>query len=251
MPVPDDPSAPAREPAGVERESTEREGVERVGVERVGVERKGTERERSGRPERADAARNRRAILRAAEELLDAHGAEHVSVDRVAAVAGVGKGTVFRRFGSRGGLLQELLAERAARLGEAIAGGPPPLGPGAEPGPRLLAFLGELAELAVRNVALMTAHDRTCAADKYTDPTYLRWHAHVSALLAEARPGAEPGAGFLAHTLLGCFDGDLVRHLSRPGDPELLSRSVRAMAGSLLGPTAGDHHTLTIEGSDA
>lgn len=76
--------------------------------------------------ERADAARNRRAILRATEELLAVHGPERISLDRVAATAGVGKGTVFRRFGSRTGLFQELLAERAARIRDAIDSGPPP-----------------------------------------------------------------------------------------------------------------------------
>ena len=40
--------------------------------------------------ERADAARNRAAILRATEELLAERGAEHVSLDAVAAAAGVG-----------------------------------------------------------------------------------------------------------------------------------------------------------------
>ncbi len=55
------------------------------------------------RKERSDAARNRRAILDAADALLAAHGSEHVSIDQIAAAAGVGKGTIFHRFGSRAG----------------------------------------------------------------------------------------------------------------------------------------------------
>ncbi|WP_345558620.1 helix-turn-helix domain-containing protein [Nonomuraea rosea] len=140
---------------------------------------------------RSDATRNREAILRATEELLAAHGAEHISLDRVAAAAGVGKGTLFRRFGSRTGLFQELLAERAAALALAIESPGSALGPGAPPEDRLLAFLDELAELAERNLALFAAHERACAEDKYRDPTYLRWHRHVTALIVEAAAGGE------------------------------------------------------------
>ncbi|TDD52389.1 TetR/AcrR family transcriptional regulator [Nonomuraea terrae] len=181
---------------------------------------------------RADAVRNREAILRATEELLEAHGAEHVSLDRVAAAAGVGKGTVFRRFGSRTGLFQELLAERAAALGKAVQAAGSPLGPGAPPLDRLLAFVDELAELAERNLALFAAHERACAEDKYRDPTYLRWHAHVSALIAEARPGMD--AGFAAHALLGSFDADLARHVMADGGVARLKSSVRGLVRALL-----------------
>ncbi len=60
-------------------------------------------------PERSDAARNREALLRAAEELIDHCGIQGVTMDAVAAKAGVGKGTVFRRFYSREGLMGSLL----------------------------------------------------------------------------------------------------------------------------------------------
>ncbi|WP_431899269.1 TetR/AcrR family transcriptional regulator [Nonomuraea sp. bgisy101] len=170
---------------------------------------------------RSDATRNREAILRAAEELL-ATG-ESVSLDRVAEAAGVGKGTVFRRFGNRTGLFQELLAERAERLAARIAAEDPAI-PASE---RLFGFLDELADLAGRNIALFAAHERACAEDKYADPTYLRWHAHVTALIAEARPDRD--AGFLAHTVLACFGGELVRHLG----VDRLKRSVRELAAAL------------------
>ncbi|WP_248964841.1 TetR/AcrR family transcriptional regulator [Sphaerisporangium perillae] len=185
------------------------------------------------RPERADATRNRLAILRATEELLERHGADHVSLDQVAAAAGVGKGTVFRRFGSRTGLFQELLADRAVLIGEAITTGPPPLGPGVPPKERLIAFLDALADLALRNLALISAHDRACADDKYQDPTYLRWHSHVTGLIAEARPDLD--AEFVAHTLLACFDGDLVRHVTANGGRTRLTHSIHDLTLALLG----------------
>src|SRR2546423_9961218 len=85
----------------------------------------------AGRRGRADAARNRQAILRAAEELLAAHRPEDISLEQVAAAAGVGKGTVFHRFGNRTGLMYALMEQRARALEQAIATGPPPLGAGA------------------------------------------------------------------------------------------------------------------------
>ncbi|MFE3104366.1 TetR/AcrR family transcriptional regulator [Nocardia tengchongensis] len=89
---------------------------------------------------RADATRNRRAILDAADELLTQDGVENLTMDRVAAAAGVGKGTIFHRFGSRAGLIRELIFERARDLLEHVQSGPAPIGPGAPAAERLLAF---------------------------------------------------------------------------------------------------------------
>lgn len=182
--------------------------------------------------ERADAARNRQAILHAVEDLLALHGPERLSLDSVAARAGVGKGTVFRRFGSRTGLFQELLAERASRLREAIDSGPPPLGPSAPPRDRLLGFLDELAKLAAKNIALIAAHEQACAADKHQDPTYRRWHDHVTALIRQIRPDCD--AEFFAHMVLGSFDGELVRQITDRGGSDRLRAAVRDLAGTIL-----------------
>src|SRR5437764_350488 len=96
--------------------------------------------------ERADAARNRARILDATERLFTRHGVDAVTMDQVAAEAGVGKGTLFRRFGDKAGLAVELLGAREAKLQEAVLGGPPPLGPGAPSGQRLVAFLTAYAK---------------------------------------------------------------------------------------------------------
>ena len=83
--------------------------------------------------ERADAARNRERILCTAQRLFAEHGASCVSMDEIAEAAGVGKGTLFRRFGSRAALALAVLSEDEARLQEAFIRGEPPLGPGASP----------------------------------------------------------------------------------------------------------------------
>lgn len=90
--------------------------------------------------ERSDAARNREALLTAAQELVGRCGVEAVTMDAVAARAGVGKGTVYRRFESREGLMAALLNHSETAWQASVLSGPPPLGPGAPPLERLLAF---------------------------------------------------------------------------------------------------------------
>src|SRR5690242_20884687 len=83
--------------------------------------------------ERADAARNRERILCAARRLFAERGAGCVSMDAVADAAGVGKGTLFRRFGSRAALALAVASEDEQDLQEGLIRGEPPLGPGAAP----------------------------------------------------------------------------------------------------------------------
>ena len=61
-------------------------------------------------------------------------------MEAVAREAGVGKGTVFRRFGSRTGLMLALLDHSESEIQQAYLSGPEPLGPGAPPLDRLLAY---------------------------------------------------------------------------------------------------------------
>jgi AcrR family transcriptional regulator len=80
--------------------------------------------------ERTDAARNRAVVLCAATELFDRDDLQHVSLERIAQVAGVGKATVLRRFGDLLGLTQAVIAPRVTDLQQQVQCGPPPLGPG-------------------------------------------------------------------------------------------------------------------------
>ena len=79
--------------------------------------------------ERGDAARNRALLLDAARRLIDERGADAVTMDDIAAAAGVGKGTVFRRFGSRAGLMMVLLDEDEQVNQQAFMFGPAAAGP--------------------------------------------------------------------------------------------------------------------------
>jgi AcrR family transcriptional regulator len=188
------------------------------------------------RRERADAARNRLAILRATEELLARHRPDEVTIEQVAATAGVGKGTVFHRFGSRMGLMVALMQERALDLGELVEHGPPPLGPGAPAPERLLAFLTAVVEVVGRNKGLLAAlgHAVTTAPRSHSEdhPVYRFWHGHISALIAEARPDLD--AEVIADLLLAGLNTEPTLRLLERGEGERLAASLRMLAAGLL-----------------
>jgi AcrR family transcriptional regulator len=71
--------------------------------------------ETNDRPLRADAERNRLRILDAAADEFAARGLA-VTMDSIAARAGVGVGTVYRRFPDKGDLLEALFEERLMRI---------------------------------------------------------------------------------------------------------------------------------------
>ncbi|MBM9459212.1 TetR/AcrR family transcriptional regulator [Nocardioides sp. zg-536] len=152
----------------------------------------------SSRPvERSDAARNRTALLQAAGELMSVHGAAGLTMDAVAARAGVGKGTVFRRFGSREGLMASLLDHREAEWQAAVLSGPPPLGPGAPALDRLLAFGPARLRLHRDQGALIDAAGRAWSENAAVIGFVV---LHVRVLLTEL--GVEGDLPYLANALV-------------------------------------------------
>jgi AcrR family transcriptional regulator len=156
--------------------------------------------------ERADAARNRRRVLEAAARLFADQGPEAVSMDAVAAAAGVGKGTLYRRFGDREGLLLALLDDAERGLQEALLRGKPPLGPGAPPRERLLAFLSALVELLEQRGEIIRASETSAPGARVRGGAYAAWHQHLTLLIAELDPDADTAA--LAHVLLAPLAAD-------------------------------------------
>ncbi|MGW6358770.1 TetR/AcrR family transcriptional regulator [Streptomyces sp. NPDC055092] len=160
---------------------------------------------------RADAARNRTRLLEAASRLMSECGAANLTMEAVATAAGVGKGTVFRRFGDRTGLLIALLDHREQQLQAAFLSGPPPLGPDAPAPERLHAFGPALIRHERDHHELILAA-RTDPLRNYAVPANRLRHTHVMLLLRQA--GVRGDTDLLAHTLLAAADTALVHHLT-------------------------------------
>lgn len=160
------------------------------------------------RQERGDAARNRTLLLEAARQLITERGADAVSTDDIAAAAGVGKGTLFRRFGSRAGLMIVLLDEDEKAQQQAFLFGPPPLGPGAPPLERLLTYGRARLKFVNAHQALLSDANRDPQM-RFNAPATLH-HRHVTVLLKEAATTGDLDAQ--ATALLALLDPDYVHH---------------------------------------
>jgi AcrR family transcriptional regulator len=160
------------------------------------------------RQERADAARNHETILAAAGSLVSRQGANTVTMDQIACAAGVGKGTLFRHFGDRCGLMRALLDEREREFQEAFIRGPAPLGPGAQPRERLVAFGEHMYEHIEIQGDLLVAAEHGAPGERLRHNVYGAYHAHVSALISDS--GYEGDVGYLADLLLSSLSSELV-----------------------------------------
>jgi AcrR family transcriptional regulator len=141
------------------------------------------------RRERGDAAANRKRILCAARALLAKDGAEGLTMQAVAQAAGVGKGTVFRRFGDRDGLTGALLDEYMRDFQDAFLRGPPPLGPGAPPTERLEAFIVELIQRQADHLAFALAAE--VPPGQALAPVYGPLILHIQVLVHEIDPSLD------------------------------------------------------------
>lgn len=175
--------------------------------------------------ERADAARNRAAVLGAAARLFAEHGVAAVSMDQVAAEAGVGKGTIFRRFGDKSGLAAALLDARERVLQEAILHGPPPLGPGADPLQRLTAFAEAYLDYLLAHLDLVKMSETASPGARYRIGAYRFWHRHAAILLA-----GTPDPDYAAHALLAPLAAEHVTAIL----PDLGEKRLRAGVARLV-----------------
>jgi AcrR family transcriptional regulator len=167
------------------------------------------------RPERADAARNRAAILAACGRLFAAHGVDAVSMDAIAAEAGVGKGTLFRRFGDKAGLAVALLDERERELQERILRGPAPLGPGAPAAHRVTAFVAAYLDYVHGHLDLVRMSEHASPGARYRIGAYRFWHRHLAILIGEAAPALDADA--TAHLVLAGLGAELQQALREAG----------------------------------
>ena len=178
--------------------------------------------------ERADAARNRRRLLATAREMLAADGADKLTMDGLAERAGLGKGTVFRRFGTRAGIFRALLDDAERAFQELVLTGPPPLGPGAPPLDRLVAYgrarIGFLIENRDIARATLDGSDLIPAGSR-TPMSQL----HIRVLLGQMDLGPAD-LDVLAVQLSAALDGPLLLYLSADVLAEPAARSAERIA---------------------
>jgi polyketide synthase 12 len=133
-------------------------------------------------------------------------------MDALADRAVLGKGTVFRRFGTRAGIFQALLDDDERDFQRQVLSGPPPLGPGAPPLDRLIAYgraridflIGhrEIARAALDGREPVPAGSRTPMSQE-----------HIRFLIGQLRLGGAD-LDVLATQLTGALDGPLLLYLS-------------------------------------
>ncbi|ONF74331.1 TetR/AcrR family transcriptional regulator [Amycolatopsis keratiniphila] len=180
---------------------------------------------------RKDAARNQEAVLKAADSLFARHESpEDVTMADVAAAAGVGKGTLFRAFGDRAGLLRALYEARLEPIREAVEAGPPPLGPATPPRDRVPALLDAVLCFKLDNRRLALALEESGSTSPYRAEHYERWHSLLRDVL-EQIPGLAD-SDFTAHALLAATRADLVEHLT--GDSRIPREGMRAQLANFV-----------------
>lgn len=147
--------------------------------------------------ERADARRNRLRVLEAADELLaiDPRG---TTMEDIARAAGVGKGTLYRRYPGKGAIAAALLDEHERVLQDRLLTDPPPLGPGAPPHERLAAFYGAYVDFCEVHGHLSRAIETT--EQRLRTGAHGAWLLHLAALATEA--GVDGSPQVLAEQLL-------------------------------------------------
>lgn len=185
--------------------------------------------------ERSDAARNRERLLWAAKELISECGAGGLTMDRLAERAGVGKGTVFRRFGSRAGLMLALLHDSEVDFQSRFMFGPPPLGPGAPALERLVAFgAGRIAYVVEFGDLVLAAED--ASRGRFDVPAAALWHRHIEVLLDDA--GFDADSWLMAGSLGAALDPERLLDLVRRHGvaPERLVASWRDLVTRVVRP---------------
>ena len=190
------------------------------------------------REERSDAAESRRRILNVARELFAERGVDAVSMHEVARAAGVGQGTLYRRYRHKGALCSALLHESIVRFSEEVrvrlADGEPALA-------QLAWFVDRLAGFNEENGALLGAIRDAAGGHRrlemHRNPFYGWLRTTVAAMLRwaveEGEVAAELDVGCIADAILAPLNIDL--YLFQRGELGMeRERIVQALHGLML-----------------
>ena len=138
----------------------------------------------------------------------------NVTMDAIAIAANVGKGTLFRAFGSRDALLDALWKSKLSALRDAVEGEDVPLGTGTPPFARAVAFLDAVLSFKLANRHLL--HAREMAPGLLHSEHYRWMHRSLRLMIADAG-SPELKASYAAHVLLAGLHVGLVDELLTGG----------------------------------
>ena len=176
--------------------------------------------EPEGRPLRADAARNREKVLRAAREAF-AESGYGVPLDEIAARAGVGPGTVYRHFPAKEALFEAVVTARITDLvNEARA-----RADATDPGE---AFFGFLSRVAGEAAAKRDLPDAISIAGSLREDLF----AALDLLLSRAQQAGAVRSGIRTSELIVLMKG-MFASLAGSTDPARHERVFTAVADGL------------------
>jgi AcrR family transcriptional regulator len=181
---------------------------------------------------RADAERNRRRLIDAAQALFRERGLD-VSVAEIAQRAGVGRGTLFRNFPSKEALIVAIVGERmaeATRRGRALLEEP-------DPGLALFKFLEEMAGAQRLDRALFEAVADTLLANPEIRAAHVDVIGALDALLRRAQAAGAVRTDVSALDVLMLMKGmcQAVSAFSHI-DPDIVRRQLDLVLASLRSP---------------
>jgi AcrR family transcriptional regulator len=146
---------------------------------------------------RADAIRNRDAILTAAREVFAEHGVE-ASLEEIAARARVGIATLYRRFPSRQHLVGAAFVEKIARYAEAAEAALTI----ADPWEGFTWFVQTSCDLQAGDRGLADLLTMTLSADENVERLRAAANDHVATLIDRAKAAGQLRADFVTEDLL-------------------------------------------------
>ena len=135
--------------------------------------------------ERRDAAAHRQQVLDAARRLFETRGLDGVTMDEIAAAAGVGKGTLYRRFPDKGQLVLALMGSCVAGLDDDLSR-LPVSGSALDDLHQVLARIASWIEEHAAELCVVAEQTNVQRGTVYSTPLYGWMHARVLACLQRA-----------------------------------------------------------------
>ena len=191
--------------------------------------------EELSRPERRDAAENRQRILETARQLFAESGVENVTMHQIAKAAGIGQGTLYRRYINKGDLCFALLRASFAEMRDEVDQS---LAKTVDSQSRLaqlddlLRRLVNFIESQIPLIGVMEAADGAKRKSPFRNPLYEWAHQTVSRLLQEAIAQAEIlplDPIYTADALLAALNAEmyLFQRTDRGFTPEQILQGIR------------------------